>query len=596
MAHAQASPPPDAHPLPAQPLPAQPLSVRPLDATTGADPLEKLTRALAELKAQAILPLLSAAMQAVNAGCIEEALKLTGQVLEADPHCGLAWHVVALCRERAGDLNGALAAFETALKLAPEDVDLANDLGRLAMQMGLYEVAEQLFRNFIAARPEAVDGPNNLACALRDQLRYGDALEVLRPAILANPGSALLWNTLGATVAEQGGADQSVVFFDEALRLDPAFAKARYNRANIHLSLGEPAAALEDCDTALQSTAISEGERAMMNFARSTMLLASGQLGQGWDAYQARLEPRHADVTHFAVDDPAWTLDAALEGRDLLVFGEQGLGDEVLFANVVPDLLQALGASGRLTLAVERRLVPLFRRSFPQAQVGAHATYRVEHQSVRTAPFVRDHSFDLWAPMATLLQRFRRNVDAFPSRPAYLQANPAQLAYWREALDGLGGGLKVGLLWKSLKISSQRARFYSPFTEWAPVLATPGVRFINLQYGDCADEIAHARDALGVEVWTPPGPDLREDLDEVAALASALDLVMGPANATINLAAACGTPSWFVCPPGGWPMLGTGRYPWYPGARVFSPPGFNRWSPVMAELADALRQDASPKS
>ena len=71
-------------------------------------------------------------------------------------------------------------------------------------------------------------------------------------------------------------------------------------------------------------------------------------------------------------------------------------------------------------------------------------------------------------------------------------------------------------------------------------------------------------------------------------------LVGGPANASINLAAACGAPSWFVCPPGGWPMLGADRYPWYPKARVFSPSGFDRWSPVMEQIARALRQDASP--
>ena len=147
---------------------------------------------------------------------------------------------------------------------------------------------------------------------------------------------------------------------------------------------------------------------------------------------------------------------------------------------------------------------------------------------------------------------------------------------------------------EELKVSSQRSRFYSPFAEWAGVLATPGVRFVNLQYGDCAAELAYARDVLGVEIWTPPGPDLKEDLDEVAALSSALDLVVGPANASINLAAACGTPCWFVCPPGGWPMLGTDRYPWYPGARVFSPPSFNCWGPAMEQLAQALRQDASP--
>ena len=158
---------------------------------------------------------------------------------------------------------------------------------------------------------------------------------------------------------------------------------------------------------------------------------------------------------------------------------------------------------------------------------------------------------------------------------------------------GSDGRRTVGLLWKSLKISSQRSRFYAPFSAWAPVLATPGVRFVNLQYGDCAAELDEARRILGVDIWTPPGIDLKDDLDEVAALAVALDLVVGPANATLNIAAACGTPTWFICPPGGWPMLGTARYPWYPAARVFSPPGFNRWEPAMAELAAALRQDVS---
>jgi tetratricopeptide (TPR) repeat protein len=576
-----------------QPSGAKPLAARKLDAVSGPDPIEKLTRALAELKAQAALPLLRDALEALNAGRLAEARAITAQVLRLDPDCNFAWHVAALCHERDGDLNAALAAYERALQADPDDIEVANDLGRLAMHMGLYGIAEQLFRRVVAERPTVVDGPNNLACALREQLRYGDALDVLRPAIEAHPTSALLWNTLAAAVAEQGETDTSLVFFDEALRLDPLFAKARYNRANVRLSLGDVAGALDDCEAALGAAQGDETEQAMMRFARATMLVAAGRLAEGWDAYEVRLEPRHADVTHFAVEDPPWTPDLALAGRKLLVFGEQGLGDEVLFANILPDLLDALGPEGRLTLAVERRLVSLFRRSFPQVEVGAHATYRVEHLSVRSAPFARGQTFDLWTPLGSLLRRFRREVDAFPARPAFLQADPARIAYWRDELRALGGGATVGLLWKSLKIASQRARFYSPFAEWAPVLATPGVRFVNLQYGDCSAELAFAREQLGVEVWSPPGLDLKDDLDEVAALASALDLVVGPANATLNIAAACGAPTWFICPPGAWPMLGTDRYPWYPTARVFSPPGFNRWGPVMAEIAEALRQDVS---
>ncbi len=563
----------------------------PLHDPGGSDPLQTLAHTLASLKAAALLPLLQEALEALNRGEEAQARDLTRRVLQADPDCGAGWHVAALCHERDGDLNGALAAYERALQLKPDDADLANDLGRLAMQMGLYEVAEALFRRFVEARPDAADGPNNLACALRDQLRYGEAVEVLRPAILRHPESALLWNTLGAVVAEEGASATAVTFFDEALRLDPGFAKARYNRANVRLSLGESAEALLDCETALASPQPGETERAMMAFARSTMLVACGRLGEGWDAYEARLEPRHVDVTHFAVEGAdAWTPAAPLEGRSILVFGEQGLGDEIMFANVLPDLLDALGPRGRLVLAVERRLVPLFQRSFPQAEVGAHDTYRVEHQSVRTARFARGQAFDLWAPMASLLRRFRRSPADFEGRGAFLRADPARVAHWRRALDPPAGGLSVGILWKSLKVASQRARLYSPFAQWVPVLATPGVRWVSLQYGDCQGELAHAREALGIDIASPPDLDLKDELDEVAALSGALDLVVGPANATLNIAAACGTPGWFVCPPGAWPQLGTRGYPWYPRARAFAPERLNDWAPVMAEVAAALRQ------
>ncbi len=122
------------------------------------------------------------------------------------------------------------------------------------------------------------------------------------------------------------------------------------------------------------------------------------------------------------------------------------------------------------------------------------------------------------------------------------------------------------------------------------MLNVPGVCFVNMQYGDCAEEIAEARARLGVEIWTPPGVDLKDDLDEVAALSCALDLLMGPANATSNIAAACGAPVWLISTPAAWPRLGTDRYPWYPTVRVFNPPGFNngirrssrwpkRWAP-----------------
>jgi hypothetical protein len=137
-----------------------------------------------------------------------------------------------------------------------------------------------------------------------------------------------------------------------------------------------------------------------------------------------------------------------------------------------------------------------------------------------------------------------------------------------------------------------RSRHYAPFAARAPVLASPAACFVNLQYGDAAAEIAYAASVLGVRLWTPPDIDLLNDLDDLAALCAALDLVIGPSNATTNLAGAAGAAVWLIASPGAWTRLGGEAYPWYPRARVFVPPRLNAWPQAMADVAGALRSAA----
>lgn len=576
---------------------ALPANVRPVASMVGdaASPtaLARLTQALADLqalRAQATLPILRRALNAMRADRHAEGADLAMEALALDERCGLGWHILAICREKADDFTTSLKCYETALQLTPDEPEIANDLGRLAFRMGFKDLAEKLFAAYLEKKPDSAEGANNLACAQRDQLRYAEATETIRTAIYANPTHPLLWNTLATILAEQGEVAQSIQFFDEALRVDPAFHKARYNRGNAKLSLGDPAGALVDCEAALPGVVL-ESEKAMMSLARATMLIAKGELGRGWDAYEARFDPHYADVTVFMVDRPEWTPTCDLAGKHLLVMGEQGLGDEVLFAGLTPDLIEAVGPTGHVTMAVEQRLVPLFRRSFPSATIGEHGTLRIDHHTVRAPRFMDEAAMatvDLWTPMASPLRRFRRSVIDFPTRRAFLTPDPARVAHWRGVLDAMGPAPKIGVIWKSMVKDSARHRFYSPFGQWAPVLTTPGAVMLNLQYGDSAEEIALAKAELGVDLVTPPGIDLKNDLDDLAALTSALDLVIGQANATTNIAAASGADVWLISTPGAWPKLGTDYYPWYPQIRVFNPPAYNDWDPVMAEIASAL--------
>ncbi|HEY2709839.1 MAG TPA: tetratricopeptide repeat protein [Caulobacteraceae bacterium] len=567
---------------------AAPETPPPAGQDAGGASLAKLDGALAELKALAIVPMLRRAIDALHqedaATGSEWALKALGQ----DPESGMAWYTLAVAREKAGDYDSSLKAYQSALALLPDHSDVANDLGRLAFRMGMKDLAEQLFRRYLAAHPAGWATWANLATAVRDQGRASEAIDILKFAIKQCPSDAQLWNALGTILAEQGDLDTAIVFYDEALRLEPNYPHARYNRGNAFLEKHDFDTALADCDEAI-SLAKAPDDKLMMQLSRSTIKIGQGRIGEGWDDYEARLAPLFAGSTVFMIDRPQWSLDTSLEGKRLLVVGEQGLGDEVLFANVLPDLVEALGPRGKLGLAVEPRLVSLFQRSFPMAEVAPHVTFLQHGRNHRAIPALGDMSqFDLWIPMASPLRRYRRRLEDFPARRQFLTADAARIADWRNVLASAPAGRKVGILWKSMKVESARARFYSPFELWTPILTTPGITFVNMQYGDCAAEIEWARTQLGVEIWTPPGIDLKNDLDDIGALASALDLTMGFANATSNIAAACGADVWIVSVPGAWTLLGTDRMPWYPQARIFNPPGFNRWDETMAEVAAAL--------
>ena len=158
-------------------------------------------------------------------------------------------------------------------------------------------------------------------------------------------------------------------------------------------------------------------------------------------------------------------------------------------------------------------------------------------------------------------------------------------------LQSAPAGRKVGILWKSLKSNAQRDRFFAPFSLWMDLLDLPGVTFINLQYGDTAAEQAAVTRA-GLRLHTPE-LDLKDDLDDLAGLCAAVDTVIGPSNATTNIAAACGVETWLLGMERAWTKLGDEGYPWYANLRYFAASAPGDWAPAMAEIREQFARSES---
>lgn len=543
-------------------------------------------------KQEAVIRHLRRALKMLAVGDAAGATTAAKAALKLDERHGQAWHVMAIALEKAGNLEHAFAAFEAAVQLLPDDWAIIEDLGSLANRLGYLDLAEKLYQKCLAADPGNPDVANNLACVLRDANRYDEAIELLKAVIAAHQQSALLWNTLGTVLSDKGDMEQSVVFFEESLRLDPGFQKARYNLANVRVALGEPEQGLADINKAIEGARLPM-EIATMKTAKALTQMILGDLAGAFETYEARFDPSLKEAVKFQAFGKRWSPDDDLRGATLLIYGEQGLGDEILFANLLGDVIDAVGPDGRVLLAISDRLLTLFSRSYPTLVVHSCRTQSRLGRTERSVDFAdATPAIDLWTPIGSLFRRFRRTSAQFPEAPAFLKADPERVAYWRDVLRSRSSAPKVGFIWKSLNMNGVRARAFSPFDLWQSVLGTEGMEFVNLQYGDCSAELAQA-EAAGLDVWTPPGIDLKQDLDDVAALCSALDLMVAPMTATTNIAAACGVPTWVIAPPDAWPRFGTDGFPCYRSVRLFPTDGFGKWSGVMDRIKQALSEEVA---
>jgi len=258
----------------------------------------------------------------------------------------------------------------------------------------------------------------------------------------------------------------------------------------------------------------------------------------------------------------------------------------MIFAGMISELA---ASTAHCIVECEPRLVPLFARSFPDVETVPRTD--PPHPATRNA--------DVQIPAGSAARWLRPSLDRFPRRfPAglgYLRADPERVRHWRERLAALGPGLRVGICWRSALILGMRALQCTSLPQWRSVLAVPGVHYVNLQYDDCRDELDKARASFGVTVRTWPDIDLKQDLDEVAALTTALDLVISVGTAVACMAGALGVPVWQLtltsC--GDCWTMGRDYSPWLPSMRLYERAWDQSWEEVIERLAGDLAAEAA---
>lgn len=493
----------------------------------------------------------------------DEAVAAFDRAIALDPNNDFAHNNRGISQQKLGQHLEAIASFDRALAIADNNAVTQNNRGISLMALDRYEEAIASFERALVLGGDYLDAMVNCATALSRQGRHGEALARFDQILVLTPDNAIATNNRGMALLNMGRNEEAIADFRRASEQSPGYFHA-YN--NLGLALEN----LRRYDEALASyrqALTLEPEDAVAHLNLGLVLLRNMDLPAGWHEFEWRWKTEQLRGAHRDFSQPLWLGGESLQGRTILLHGEQGLGDTIQFCRYA-RLVAALGA--KVFLEVQAGLEPIL------------ATLEgVERLFVRGQCLP---AFDYHCPLLSLPLAFRTEPSTIPAADRYLRADPGRVAVWRSRL-GESRLPRTGLVWsgstvygndqnRSLPLSCL-ARLPAETRQW--VSLQKEIRPADKRIFDERNDILHF------------GGELR-DFGDTAALIELLDQVITVDTAVAHLAGALGKPVWLLLPfNADWRWFSDGNNsPWYPSARLFRQPRPGDWGSVIDSVATAL--------
>jgi tetratricopeptide (TPR) repeat protein len=511
---------------------------------------------------------------ALDADDLTGAERLFASIVELEPRSHPAWNALSVVATRSGLPDVALERAKHALEFDRRNPVYLNSLGIACGELGLFADAESAFRRALKAKPAYTEGLFNLGKVLHKQGRLAEAARTYERAYAINRAFPGLLPALIAVYRSQGSTDRALAL----LREKPAGLQGD-DFAELWAACIAEVEGVERAVVWLREQLAQHPQRYGMRFSLAVLLLGQGQWHEGWREYVWRpnlLSTRAAadGRTHA----PAGLPDR-LDGRSVLLRGEQGIGDVLFFLRFAP-LLRQRGAV--ITLSCERKLT-----SIVVAQESLECVREATADDERTTQF----DFRIWCgDLPALLA-----TDALP--PAWtLAVSDAEAAQAKARLSAFGPAPYLGVTWRAGTDILRRREFGNernllmkelpPAELGAAIRGWPGT-VVALQRGMRPEELA----AFGRAVQAPVHDlsALSEDPRALLATLSLLDDYVCVSNTNVHLLAGlCRTARVLVPYPAEWRWGREGDSPWFPGFAVYRQPQSRDWAGPLTELRGAL--------
>jgi len=501
----------------------------------------------------------------------EEAVSCHDKAISLNPRLAIAWFSKGTVLDTLKKYEEALVCYDQAIALSADNPRFWSNRGVTLTNIKRYDEALASYAKALSIQPDYAEALNNRGLVLNEIKYHGDALASYDQALGIRPDYAEAWSNRGLALSELKRYDDALDSYDRALGIQPDYAQAWTNRGVLLQDLKRHQEALDNYERAL---AISPGD-AGTHYNAGICRLAMGDFERGWQDYEWRWEYSMKGKNPFP-DAPKW--GGEKNTSSLLIWAEQGVGDQILYCSMLEEMKQY---AAQLVVSLDARLIPLFQRSFSEIRFVAHDES------------LYNETVEMQIPIGSLGEFLRKNISDFSwQKASYLAADSERTGDLRRRIRK-DTRLACGLSWTSTneKIGSSKSM---GLQDLLPLLSSDRLCFVDLQYGDTAQERRNMKTSSGIGIEHIDDIDNFNDIDGLASLIDACDFVVTVSNVTAHLAGALGKKTFLLVPYAHGKLwywhLGRENSLWYPSVRVLAQTVDGDWESVVAEVLNEINR------
>ena len=431
------------------------------------------------------------------------------------------------------DINQRI--LEVGIKYDPRCFSNLLELALVYIRREQFDEAESLLLRTLEIDGTRYEPIVNLTDLYLKMNRYHDAFACAQLAVEISPDPELAHYNLGIICMMTARYKEAILSFEKVLQLNPEHAEAR-------ISFGQ-------------------------------LLLKAGNFDLGWQQLEYRWNDKQK-INQIDLPLPKWE-GQPLQGKGLIVWGDQGLGDSIMYACLLNRLIQS---GCRVSVVCSRRLENLFNDSFDLETYYSHG----DNETIKISG-----NYQYQISFGSLPTRLIRSFDDFAEGLPYIKANNHKVEQLKQQLQQRFPGKKLlGFTWRGGLSHTRKFARDTGLDIWQPLMAHPDYQFINLQY-DISPEDEKTIINMGGFI---SDVDCKNDLDGLAALIKSLDLVISADNTTVHLAGALGVPVWTLLPYSSewrW-FFEEEKTHWYQSMRLFHQQKLNEWQGCFNQVEAAL--------